>query len=141
MTDSNPPIINNAPERVPGVLFGDALRHVVDVEIARSRRYGSPFVLLRVGLAAEPVSAEIRRKLAGALRAATRWADTVGAEDDGTLIVILRETDAQGAAAVVSKVQARVSEGLPASTASKVCIEKAAWRKGDDLVSLKGRFA
>ena len=76
-----------------------------------------------------------------ALRAATRWADTVGAEDDGTLIVILRETDAQGATAVVSKIQARIAEGLPESTAAKVRIEKAAWRKGDDLVSLKGRFS
>lgn len=145
MTNSSipdtPSALHNPPERVPGVLFGEALRHVLDVELARSRRYDSSFVLLRVGLVGDAAANDTRRKLAGALRSATRWADTVGAEDDGTLIVILRETDALGASAVVAKIQARVAEELMESGTSQVRIEKAIWRKGDDLASLQARFA
>ena len=137
--------LDDAPERVPGVLFGEALRHVLDVELARSRRYDSPFVLLRVFLASldehTAPDASMRRKLAGAVRSATRWADTVGSEGDGSLLIILRETEAAGADAVVEKIEARTAELLQESALNPVRIERAVWRKGDDLEKLKGRFA
>jgi hypothetical protein len=140
------PLPGPAPQRVPGVLMGEALRHILDVELARSRRYESPFVLLRVVVGAAAgfpgeQTAGIVRKVAGAVRGATRWADTVGAEDDGSLLIILRETDAGGAGAVVSKIQQRMEGLLDGSELARIRIEKAAWRKGDDLDSLRARFA
>ena len=133
-----------APQRVPGVLTGEALRHILDVELARSRRYESPFVLLRVVLGAGSVAqphASVTPRLAGAVRSATRWADTVGADEDGSLLIILRETDARGAEAVVSKIEQRMQDLLEAGMLAGVRIETAAWRKGDDLDSLKARFS
>lgn len=134
--------------RVPGVLSGDALRHVLEVELARSRRYESVFVLLRIELVAvcgdlpplEDVAAH-ERTLAGAVRGATRWADTVGAEEAGGLVVILRETDAVGAAAVIAKIRAEAAQLLPPDALSALRIRQAAWRKGDDLARLRSRLA
>ena len=33
---------------IPGVIDWDTLCHLVDVELARARRYGHPFALVRV---------------------------------------------------------------------------------------------
>ena len=135
---------DTAAERIPGVLTGEALQHILEVEFARSRRYLSAFALLRIRLHAERIQipeAPSRRRLAGVIRAATRWADTVGAQPDGTLLVILRETDASGAAAVVAKIQSRLDQELPGSSQPAVGIETAVWRRGDDMTSLSARFA
>jgi hypothetical protein len=144
-----PPVMEPGPvtDRVPGVLTGEALLHVLDVELARSRRYESVFVLLHIELL--PLSGDLplntehvqqRRALAGAVRSATRWADTVGSEHDGSLVVILRETDAAGAAAVVAKIEAEAAMLLPAAAVAGLRIRQAAWRKGDDLPRLRARM-
>ena len=141
LKDTAIPMNHAAP---PGVLIGEALRHVLDVELARSRRYERPFVLLKVALEEcgldEVSQGRMVRKVAGAVRTSTRWADTVGRSDDGTLLVILRETDLPGADAVIEKMSRRISEALKEERAPAVQILKSTWRKGDDLDAMTSRF-
>ncbi len=141
LKDTANPMDAGAP---PGVLSGEALRHVLDVELARSRRYERPFVLLKVALTADALDevsrARMERKAAGAVRTATRWADTVGRCDDGTLLVILRETDLSGADAVIEKMAVRINDALREDQSPEVHILKSTWRKGDDLDAMMRRF-
>ena len=74
--------------RIPGILDEQTLEHLLDVELARARRYEHPFSLLRVRAS----EIDALREMAGALRLHTRWADSVGVVDGAALLVILRDT-------------------------------------------------
>ena len=128
---------------IPGVLSGEALRHVLDVELARSRRYETCFVILKAVLDDagwdDLTCVRLQRQVAAAVRAATRWADTVGRDDDGQVLVILRETNLAGADAVIEKMRTRIAE--QSGDAPPVRILKSSWRKGDDLDAMLRRLA
>lgn len=127
-------------ESIPGVIMPDTLRHLLDVELARARRYEHPFAVLRAGVAPSGDDAPRLRAVAGALRLHTRWADSVGFDDDGALLVILRDTPAEGARAFRDKVAASLEQELGAEVSAALRLSVAAWRKGDDRARLFARL-
>jgi len=131
--------MQNRPETVPGVIMPDTLRHLLDVEFARARRYEHPFSVMRVCVP-PPGDAAALRGVAGALRLHTRWADSVGFDSDGALLVILRDTPARGAGAVRDKVAVSLREELGAEAVAGLRLTCAAWRKGDDRARLLARL-
>jgi hypothetical protein len=124
---------------IPGILDADTLAHLLQVELARARRYEHPFTLLRLKMR-EGVGADNARRAAGALRLHTRWADSMGIATDGSLLVILRDTSEGGADAVVTKIAEFLREELSAPGPDIFELSSAAWRKGDDLARLMNRL-
>lgn len=125
-------------ERIPGIIEQETLEHLLDVELARARRYEHPFALLRVALGDELLPDRLRAA-AGALRLHTRWADSVGLAHDGALLVILRDTPAEGARAAVAKIRTSLDEEL-GDLARELLLTSATWRKGDDRDRLLARL-
>ena len=123
---------------IPGIIEPETLAHLLDVELARARRYEHPFALLRLA-AGGGLDAARLRSAAGALRLHTRWADSVGLGEDGALLVILRDTPAEGARAAVSKIRTSLEEELGES-AAELELGMAIWRKGDDRERLLARL-
>jgi len=124
---------------IPGILDEPTLAHVLEVEFARARRYEHPFSLLRVSVAGGDGRA--LRRVAGALRLHTRWADSVGTLAPDALLVVLRDTPPEAARAAVDKIRAAVTGEVGAEDAGVLVMESAAWRKGDDLERLLARLA
>ena len=123
--------------RIPGILDEQTLEHLLDVELARARRYDHPFSLLRVRT--DNIGA--LREVAGALRLHTRWADSVGILEGRALLVILRDTAREGAQTAAAKILGSLREELPVSIMSALLLDSAAWRKGDDRSRLLARLA
>ena len=124
-------------ERIPGILDEHTLQHLLDVELARARRYEHPFSLLRV----RTDNMGALREVAGALRLHTRWADSVGVLDGSALLVILRDTAREGAQTAAAKILGLLREELPVSIMSALLLDSAAWRKGDDRSRLLARLS
>ncbi|MFT5176803.1 MAG: hypothetical protein ACI8W7_005001 [Gammaproteobacteria bacterium] len=123
--------------RIPGILDEQTLTHLLDVELARARRYEHPFSLLRVRSSQYSMLVET----AGALRMHTRWADSIGIVDGTALLVILRDTSLAGAQTAAVKILAALSEELSAPMMSALMLDSAAWRKGDDRARLLARLS
>jgi hypothetical protein len=73
--------------------------------IGEWRRYGRPFAIVRLELPATELAEALPR-----LREALRDADSLAAWGEGDLIVLLPETDAEGAEAAASRLRAAVRE-------------------------------
>ncbi len=121
---------------LPGIIDADTLAHLLDVELARARRYEHPFAVLRL---TAPGGAAALRAAAGALRLHTRWADSVAAWGGG-LLVILRDTPVDGARAAVVKLRASLAEELGEDAAQALVLAYSVWRKGDDRNRLLARL-
>ena len=122
--------------RIPGIFDELTLEHLLDVELARARRYEHPFSLLR----ARASDIDALREMAGALRLRTRWADSIGILDGVALLVILRDTSLEGAQTAMVKILAALNEELPAPIMNALEFDSAAWRKGDDRARLLARL-
>lgn len=123
-------------ENIPGILDESTLQQLLDVEIARARRYEHPFALLRVRV----LDSGVLRDVAGALRLCTRWADSIGVLDTSNLLVILRDTPSEGARTVAAKILASLNTELPVGVMNEVQLQSAMWRKGDDRTRLLSRL-
>lgn len=123
-------------ENIPGILDESTLQQLLDVELARARRYEHPFALLRVRI----LDSGVLRDVAGALRLHTRWADSIGVLDDSNLLVILRDTPSEGARTVSAKILDSLTTELPVGVMHEVQLQSAAWRKGDDRSRLLSRL-
>jgi hypothetical protein len=121
---------------VPGVLEEHTMSHLLDVELARARRYEHPFALVQVTVGGDAAAA---RRLSGVLRFHTRWADSVGSFG-GALLVILRDTAPDGARFALEKIGASLSNEAAAIGAGALGLAGACWRKGDDRASLLTRL-
>ena len=73
--------------------------------IGEWRRYGRPFAIVRLELPATQFAEALPR-----LREALRDADSLAAWGEGDLIVLLPETDAEGAEAAATRLRAAVRE-------------------------------
>jgi len=123
-------------ESIPGILDESTLQQLLDVELARARRYEHPFALLRVRV----LNSGVLRDVAGALRLHTRWADSIGVLNDCNLLVILRDTPTEGARTVAEKILDSLTTELPVDVMHEVQLQSAAWRKGDDRSRLLSRL-
>ncbi|MFT5448202.1 MAG: GGDEF domain-containing protein [Gammaproteobacteria bacterium] len=123
-------------ESIPGILDESTLQQLLDVEVARARRYEHPFALLRVRV----LDSGVLRDVAGALRLHIRWADSIGVLDDSNLLVILRDTPSEGARTVAAKILDSLTTELPVGVMHEVQLQSAVWRKGDDRTRLLSRL-
>ena len=123
-------------DAVPGVLDEHVMSHLLDVELARARRYEHPFALVRVSIAGD---AATWRRMAGVLRFHTRWADSVGSFG-GALLVILRDTGPDGARFALEKIGSSLSDEAAAPGEGTLRLAGASWRKGDDRAALLARL-
>ena len=138
-TDSDPGMASDGDvESIHGIIEWETLEHLLDVELARARRYEHPFALLRLRVSDAARGARLRAA-AGALRLHTRWADSVGVTTDGALLVILRDTPADGARAAVDKIAESLREEL-GEAARAFELSFTTWRKGDDRARLLARL-
>lgn len=131
---SDPP--SDVSDAVPGVVDEHVMSHLLDVELARARRYEHPFALVRVSVGGD---AETWRRTAGVLRFHTRWADSVGSFG-GALLVILRDTAPDGARFALEKIGASLSNESAAPGERPLRLAGASWRKGDDRAGLLARL-
>lgn len=122
--------------RIPGILDEQTLQHLLDVELARARRYEHPFSVLRM----RTNDIDALREVAGALRLHTRWADSVGILDGAALLVILRDTPNVGAQTAATKILEALNAELSAPIMQALVLDSAAWRKGDDRARLLARL-
>lgn len=98
------------------------LQEQLDIEIARATRLGQPLAAIMADLNnfklfndtyGHPAGDQVLRLVAGALRAESRLADVVGRYGGDEFLLLLPGIDADGAAALIERVQARVATLTP----------------------------
>lgn len=125
-----------------GLLNKHGVMDALERQVARSRRYGNPFSVMRIRLEATRPSAEeneIVRGLSEEFRDRLRWADELGRLDHNSFLLVLPETTAERANLLGTKMRegpvmlARSAEGWVLDVAV------AAWQKGEDSRKLLRR--
>ncbi|MCU0734190.1 MAG: GGDEF domain-containing protein [Methylotetracoccus sp.] len=125
-----------------GLLNKHGVMDALERQVARSRRYGNPFSVIRIRLEATRPSAEeneIVRGLSEEFRDRLRWADELGRLDHNSFLLVLPETTAERANLLGTKMRegpimlARSAEGWVLDVAV------AAWQKGEDSRKLLRR--
>lgn len=98
------------------------LQEQLDIELARAARLGQPLAAIMADLNnfklfndtyGHPAGDQVLRLVAGALRAESRLADVVGRYGGDEFLLLLPGIDADGAAALIERVQARVATLTP----------------------------
>ena len=139
----------DAPARVDptsGLLDRATIAKALENEVSRSRRYANPLSVLAVrvavpdlktGAEAEPERVNALGEFGRVLKEETRWADRIGRWDASDLLLVLPETGAEAALALIAKLEQR----LAAETAAvyRVTFGLAEWTKGDDVSLLASR--
>ena len=129
--------IRRGTDPLSGVMDKDAIMRVLDSEISRTRRYANELSILLIKVAPEvkDVDADTAVIAAGrVLSDGMRWVDAAGRVSDTEFLLVLPETDAEGARVLADKLHERFStedEEHP-PLAAKVAF--ASWRKGDDAM-------
>ncbi|MEM7465335.1 MAG: diguanylate cyclase [Pseudomonadota bacterium] len=128
-----------------GMLTNTALRHRLEIEISRSRRYMNPLscIVIRFNERIKDRSVslnDVQREIASMLKSQLRWVDVLGEWDSSSLVVILPETTEIAATILSTKLEMVIE--------AQWSLEKAylpihwgisSWRKGDDINRLVRR--
>lgn len=130
-------------DRATGLLNRRGVRHQLDAQISRSRRYHNllSVVLLRLPEPRERPALQETGMLALAhlLRDQTRWPDIVGRWSDQEFLLVLPETSAESAALLVEKIRAGIAETPADVGLNSIAYGIAEWRRGDDVQDLIAR--
>ena len=131
-------------DEITGLRNEKSYEQELDREVARSRRTGRPFAVLVVELAVEQGQTETEDdclwELAGLALEATRSTDVVFRRGERELALLLPETDADGAANVLARLQADLATRpfrLCAPTVRSANV--AEWLSGESATSLDAR--
>lgn len=125
-----------------GLLNLHGVVEALDRQVARSRRYGNTFSVMRLRLAATGGHADeddIIRGFGEELRDRLRWADEIGHVDRNSFLLLLPETTGESAERLAAKMReipfmrARSAEGWVIDAVI------ASWQKGDDCRKLLRR--
>ncbi len=132
---------------VSGVMDKDAIMRVLDAEISRTRRYSNTLSILLIKVELDPKSedADVTVAVSGrVLSDALRWVDAAGRISDMEFLLVLPETDAEGARVLTDKLHARFGARHEDHPPLAARFAAASWRKGDDtkfmLDRAKGRL-
>lgn len=133
-------------DAVTGVMTRKALLADLAAQVSRTRRYGNPLSVLRLGMDArdELSLTSARRLVAQSLRGCLRWVDLVGILSPEVYLVILPETRMTSARKLSDKLRAEILRQLElAGCGADVSIDftLAEWTPGDDAASLIERAA
>ena len=142
-----------APARVDptsGLLDRATIAKALENEVSRSRRYANPLSVLAVRVAvpdlktgskadpkADPERANALGEFGRVLKEETRWADRIGRWDAWDLLLVLPETGADAALALIAKLEQRLATETAAVYG--VTFGLAEWTKGDDVSLLASR--
>jgi hypothetical protein len=83
----------------------ETARYMLERLIAEWRRYGNPFAIVRLELPASELEGAVER-----LRGALRGADVLAQWDEEELVVLLPETDLEGAEIAAERLRAAVRD-------------------------------
>jgi len=129
-----------APSRVDpssGLLARASILKALESEVSRSRRYSNPLSVLAVELIApSPADSDALTVLGQRLQEETRWADSIGRWDASRLLMVLPETTAAAARALIGKLENHL-DAAPGGHRARFGL--AEWRRGDDSTLLAGR--
>ena len=128
-----------------GMLTNAALRHRLEIEISRSRRYMNPLscIIIRFNERIRDRSltlGDAQREIARVLKSQLRWVDVLGEWDASSLVVILPETNEIAATILSSKLEKQIeSEWYMEEAFLPIHWGVSSWRKGDDINRLVKR--
>ena len=128
-----------------GILTNAALRHRLEIEISRSRRYMNPLscIVIRFNERIKNRSVsiqDVQREIASMLKTQLRWVDVLGEWDKSSLVVILPETNEIAATILSSKLEKQIDTQWPLEKAFlPIHWGVSSWRKGDDINRLVKR--
>lgn len=122
-----------------GALSRSAIRHRLEAEISRSRRYANDLSCITLRLCGPDIDARLVQ-LVRIIKGQLRWVDMIGQWQDDELLLVLPETDADAAAALRDKLALHVANELkPVLSTSTVELGAASWRRGDTVDQLVRR--
>lgn len=128
-----------------GMLTNAALRHRLEIEISRSRRYMNPLscIIIRFNerIKDRHVSlVDVQQETAGMLKSQLRWVDVLGVWDNSALVIVLPETNEIAATILSSKLQLKIENEWSLEDALlPIHWGVSCWRKGDDINRLVKR--
>ncbi|MBI2381923.1 MAG: hypothetical protein HYV16_14315 [Gammaproteobacteria bacterium] len=102
-------------------------RALLERELSRCRRYGSPLSLLVLQQAEADAGAARQQELALRLRDCLRWADLIARDGRGEFVLVLPETGEAALDALRGKLAVQLAGEFPALE-----LGAAAWSRGDD---------
>lgn len=126
-----------------GFMNQKAILQALDEQISRSRRYGNPLSLIQLCLVPPPhqgISGIGLGNICQELKMQLRWADRLGRLNQGSLLLVLPETNQHHAGELINKL-----EHEPILLASRadgwvITFSAATWKKGDDARKLLNRL-
>ena len=121
------------------IFSGDVFRKVLDVEIAKTERYGYDFSILAVGVGnqyREDKNAKVKNKIEKIVNAEVRKSDVIGVSDDGIYLVLLNNTNKVNAEVYLKRVikKAVVEEGISIRTSIE------SYKENDEAIDLMLRL-
>lgn len=128
-----------------GMLTNAALRHRLEIEISRSRRYMNPLscIVIRFNERIKNRSLsliDVQHEVANILKSQLRWVDVLGVWDNSGLVVILPETNEIAANILSSKLELKIEQAWALEEALlPIHWGVGCWRKGDDINRLVKR--
>ncbi len=134
--------IRRGTDPLSGVMDKDAIMRVLDSEISRTRRYSNELsiLLIQVSPDLKQVDADTAVIASGrVLSDGKRWVDAAGRVSDTEFLLVLPETDAEGARVLAEKLRARFETEDEEHPALEAKVAFASWRKGDDAMFMIDR--
>lgn len=133
-----------------GLLSRRAMMALLDVEVARSRRYRNTLTVMVMSLQGPAAALQqddadkVMARIAGVLRDRLRWADMIGRVDRTDLMLMLPETDLQASLILETRLRElllamEVSIGAGTKVALDACFGIAEWQEPDDVVRILRR--
>lgn len=128
-----------------GMLTNAALRHRLEIEISRSRRYMNPLscIVIRFNERIKNRSLsliDVQHEVANILKSQLRWVDVLGIWDSSALVIILPETNEIAATILSAKLELKIGQVWALEEALlPIHWGVSCWRKGDDINRLVKR--
>ncbi len=122
-----------------GTMSRAAIRHRLEAEISRSRRYANELSCITLRLCGPDISTRLAQ-LARIIKGQLRWVDMLAQWQDDELLLVLPETDAPAAGALRDKLANHIANDMkPVLSTSTVELGVATWRRGDTAEQLVRR--
>ncbi|MBD3610238.1 MAG: sensor domain-containing diguanylate cyclase [Gammaproteobacteria bacterium] len=133
-------------DAVTGLLNRRGVIQRLEPQIARCRRYETPLsvimlnVQLNQGGTVTEIGEQALLELGQLIKDFVRWADMIGHENAGEFLIVLPETELQGAKELAERLLAVVEQttlsGMPEKSQLEVKLGVSAWRKNDNMAEL-----
>lgn len=134
--------IRRGTDPLSGVMDKDAILRILDSEISRTRRYSNELSILLIQVSPDLTEVDADTAVIAAGRVLSdgmRWVDAAGRVSNTEFLLVLPETDAEGARVLAEKLRARFGVEDAEHPALEARVAFASWRKGDDAMFMIDR--